>query len=538
MSAAIVTWDREIRSLGEAVVAVGVFDGVHLGHQALLRDTVADARSRGASAVAVTFDRDPDTVVSPSTAAPQLLTLSDKLAAMSRTGVDAILVVPFTSQLAELSPESFLDDVLLCALKPLAVHVGADFRFGHKATGDVSTLQRFGAVHSFDVVPHDLVGIGGEPVTSTRIRRLIASGDIAQAAELLGGHPCVTGTVHRGRGEGADLGFPTANVMPVPFAALPGDGVYAGRAILEDGSIWPCAISVGTPPTFPQAKDYLEAHLIGFERDLYDQHITLEFWERLRDQRGFGSLDELTAAIRADVARAFEIAGFDGNERAGGAGESQHPTASHAAPSRAESPEWVPVTSRAFNILSASVQGYELAAPLEAARIPFAWYPYAPQDQPQALRGEWVREFTLLVPPACLEQAREELVRGGARAHEPEPELCEDDDACVFDPDALEAAERAVQHARAPQVVVHPGEDWIDVRSGMGLDRRLLVQIDHALAAAGIEHAWEPYSPENAPLIRIGLFNIVRFSVRVPESQADAADAVIREAEDAGADRL
>jgi riboflavin kinase/FMN adenylyltransferase len=312
MSARIAGWQPDMPPLGRAVVAVGVFDGVHLGHQALLRDTVADARSRGVEAIAVTFDRDPDTVVSPSTAAPQLLTLDDKLGAMSRTGIDSILVVPFTAEISQLEPEEFLERVLLRALTPLAVHVGGDFRFGHKAAGDVTVLERFGLAHGFEVDPHELVSVAGEPVTSTRIRRLVADGDVAQATGLLGGRPCVTGKVHRGRGEGAGLGFPTANVVPAPFAALPGDGVYAGRAILADGSSWPCAISVGTPPTFPQARDYLEAHLIGFGGDLYDQPITLEFWERLRPQRGFSSLGDLAAAIRADVDRARAILGGGG----------------------------------------------------------------------------------------------------------------------------------------------------------------------------------------------------------------------------------
>jgi len=151
MTVHIITWQRGADPLGSAVVAIGVFDGVHIGHQALLRETVADARARGAQAVVVTFDRDPDQIVSPQTAAPQLLTLADKLAAIARCGVDAILVVPFTQQLAGMAPASFLDDVLLAALTPLAVHVGSDFRFGRMATGDVSTLRLTGTTHGFEV---------------------------------------------------------------------------------------------------------------------------------------------------------------------------------------------------------------------------------------------------------------------------------------------------------------------------------------------------------------------------------------------------
>ena len=158
--------------MGSAVVAIGVFDGVHLGHQALLADTVADAAGRGVDAVAVTFDRDPDQVVAPDTAAAQLLTLPDKLEFIAQTGVDAILVIPFTHDLAEKTPVEFLDSVLLTAVKPVAVHVGGDFRFGHRAEGDVVTMQRIGVEHGLDVRPHKLVTVGGEPVTSSRIRAL------------------------------------------------------------------------------------------------------------------------------------------------------------------------------------------------------------------------------------------------------------------------------------------------------------------------------------------------------------------------------
>lgn len=307
MTARIVTWQAGAEPLGEATVAIGVFDGVHVGHQALLHATVADAAERGVQAVTLTFDRDPDQVVAPEIAAPQLLTLADKLVAIERTGIDAILVVPFTRELADLSPEAFLETVLLSALTPRAVHVGRDFRFGHLAAGDTATLERFGTAHGFDVIAHDLVTIEDAPVTSTRIRALVAAGEVAEATQLLGGRPCVTGTVHRGRGEGTALGVPTANVVPVEFAALPGDGVYAGRAILDDGSKYAAAISVGTPPMFPQAKDYLEAHLLGFAGDLYDQPVTLEFWERLRGQRRYESLDALKAAIAEDVERTRTI---------------------------------------------------------------------------------------------------------------------------------------------------------------------------------------------------------------------------------------
>jgi riboflavin kinase/FMN adenylyltransferase len=314
LTSRIITWEPGTEPLGRAVAAIGVFDGVHLGHQGLLRDTVADAKARNVRSVAVTFDRDPDQVVSPSTAAPQLLTLAEKLRAIAMTGVDTILVIPFTPQVAQLPPESFLDDIFLAALTPVAVHVGNDFRFGKMATGDVTTLQRYGAMHSFEVVPHGLLASAGEAVTSTRIRRLVGEGQIEAATELLGKHPSVSGFVHRGRGEGAAIGFPTANVVPEHYAAMPPDGVYAGRAHLANGASWAAAISVGRPPMFPEATDRLEAHIISFQGDLYGQPVTLTFWQRIRDQRSFGSVEELSSAIADDVADSLEIAGFTDEE--------------------------------------------------------------------------------------------------------------------------------------------------------------------------------------------------------------------------------
>ena len=198
-----------------------------------------------------------------------------------------------------MAPDRFVSDVLADALQPVEVLVGRDFRFGRFASGTVETLERYGREHGFSVVAHDLVCVDGEPVTSTRIRTLVAEGDVTGANRLLGRPHRVHGTVGRGRALGRDLGTPTANVTPVAFSALPADGVYAGSAIVgDDGFV--AGISVGTPPTFPQARDYLEAHLVGFEGDLYGEHIVLEFVERLRDQRAFDTDEEL-AALRSDI---------------------------------------------------------------------------------------------------------------------------------------------------------------------------------------------------------------------------------------------
>jgi riboflavin kinase/FMN adenylyltransferase len=293
--------------LGRAVAALGVFDGVHLGHQALVRDAVTLARSTGVASVVVTFDRDPDQVVSPLSAAPQLLDLDQKLSLLSELGPDAIAVMPFTAELAATPPLVFLDEVLLDAMTPTSVVVGYDFRFGHRAEGDVDALVRYGAEHGFSVVAHNLVSADGAPITSTRVRALVASGDVAAAARLLGRPHRIRGTVHHGRGAGAGIGFATANLSVDTFAALPGPGVYAGRVEIG-GHHHPAAISVGAPPSFPDATDDLEVHVLDYDGDLYGASLVVEFIERLRDQRAFPEVADLTAAIASDIASVRRIA--------------------------------------------------------------------------------------------------------------------------------------------------------------------------------------------------------------------------------------
>ena len=302
MNARILTSNFAAPQLKASVVAMGVFDGVHLGHQALIRDTVALALSRGVESCVLTFDRDPDQVIAVQHAAPQLMTLDDKVAAIVALGIDTVLVIPFDAALAAMPPLEFLDTIVVPTLRPVAVLVGHDFRFGCRAHGDVDTLRQDGAVRSYDVVAHDLVVAGGKTVTSTRIRALVESGHVAEAAVLLGRPHRVTGRVVHGRGAGIEIGTPTLNIEPVPFAALPADGVYAGRAVTPLGT-YAAGVSVGLPPMFPEATDRLEAHLLDFAGDLYGADVVIEFTERLRDQRVFGSVDELAVAISEDLTR-------------------------------------------------------------------------------------------------------------------------------------------------------------------------------------------------------------------------------------------
>lgn len=302
MSTQIIEWEQGTGSLGRAVAAIGVFDGVHIGHRTLIADTTRLAHETGSRAIAVTFDRDPEQVVSPDRHVPQLLRLEDKLELIAAENVDAILVIPFCVRLANMPPDFFLDEVLLRALKPVAVAVGHDFRFGARASGNVAVLERFGTSHGFEVRPHELVEVDGAPVTATRIRSLIAQGDVERAARLLGRPHRVPGTVVHGRGAGgSELGIPTANLAPWTHAALPADGVYSGTATV-DGQRYAAAISVGKPPMFPDSIDHLEAHLIDFAGDLYGREVVVEFHERLRGLLVYRDNEELARSIRADIA--------------------------------------------------------------------------------------------------------------------------------------------------------------------------------------------------------------------------------------------
>ncbi len=445
-----------------------------------------------------------------------MLTLADKLGCIADTGVDVILVVPFTPALAEMAPESFVDSVLLSAMRPLSVHVGRDFRFGSHATGDVGTLQRMGLGHGFEVRPHDLVASGGAPVTSTRIRSLVAAGDVVAAAALLCRRPRVAGIVHRGRGEGAKLGFPTANVMPVPYAALPADGVYAGRAILEDGIEWAAAISVGTPPTFPDARDYLEAHLVGFEGDLYDQTITLEFFERLRSQQAYASIEDLTSAIAGDVTAALEIAGFEDTDEDEFSDEDieytdedlvDDPAALAAAEALVAEydpndvfdsvdGEWAEVLDSIVvsNILDApGWTAFMITSPLDAAGIPHVWDPYEPGSMPphNPVPIQIIQPFRLLVPETNLAEAQRILSEADGADGERSVDSVGDDITAdpiaspVSDPAALAAAEAAVRQL-TEESAPDSDDELVTLVSDLPLDTLRLQAIDARLSAAGV----------------------------------------------------
>ena len=297
----------------QRAVTIGAFDGVHRGHQAVLRlvRDLADARSL--TATVLTFDRHPAEVVRPQSA-PRLLTdLEQKLELLNATGtVDECLVLAFDEGRSKEPAEEFVAEVLAGVLHARLVVVGADFHFGYRRHGDVPLLQRMGAELGFEAIGLGLVASpdgtraseGGAPYSSTWVRTLLAAGDVGSAAAILGRPHEVRGMVERGDGRGGtDLGFPTANVAVSERICLPGDGVYAGTFTGEDGVERPAALSVGRRPTFYEESGLLllEAHVLDFTDDLYGQQSKVRFHHRLRGQERFDSVDDLIAQMHRDV---------------------------------------------------------------------------------------------------------------------------------------------------------------------------------------------------------------------------------------------
>jgi riboflavin kinase/FMN adenylyltransferase len=299
--------------LGRTVVTIGNFDGVHLGHQHVVRRAREVAADLGLThVVAVTFDPHPIAVLRPEHAPLTLTTVETRVDLLDRAGVDDVLVVPFSRELAAWSPERFVDEILVGALHAQAVVVGANFRFGYRAAGDVALLRELGETRDF--VTEGIALDGGPQVwSSTYVRNCLAAGDVEGAAEALGRPFTVRGEVVRGDRRGRDLGYPTANVPTTGMAAAPADGVYAGwlRRLDDEGDPLPAAISVGTNPTFEGERERrVESYVLDRDDlELYGVTVEVSFVARLRGMRRFDSVDELIATMADDVRRAREVLG-------------------------------------------------------------------------------------------------------------------------------------------------------------------------------------------------------------------------------------
>jgi riboflavin kinase/FMN adenylyltransferase len=289
---------------GPSVVTVGFFDGVHLGHREVLRRTVEAAKEREARSVAVTFDRHPREILTPGQEPRLLTTVERKASLIEAIGIDALVVLEFTREFSQIIAEDFVRDVLVGGLHAVHARVGANFTFGHKAAGNVETLREIGGPLGMTADEVSLFTLDGRVVSSSSIRESLSNGDLRWPERGLGRRCVVDGEVVSGAGRGKGLGYPTANLRTWPRLLLPGQGIYAGVAELPDGRRYSAAIDVGTNPTFGVEPLHVEAFLLDFDdEELRGGDLTVEFWDRLRDEVKFDAIDELVAAIADDVER-------------------------------------------------------------------------------------------------------------------------------------------------------------------------------------------------------------------------------------------
>jgi riboflavin kinase/FMN adenylyltransferase len=293
---------------GRCVVTIGVFDGVHLGHRQIIGRAVEKARRLGVPSVVLTFDPHPMEVVRPGSHPPMLTAQRYKADLVEELGVDVFCVLPFTVDFMRLSAQEFVHKVLVESLHASAVVVGENFRYGHGGKGTVATLTEDGRRFGFTAEGFPLQGSADMTWSSTYVRSCVAAGDVVSAAEALGREHRIHGVVVRGDQRGRAIGYPTANLEPLPWSAVPADGIYAGR-LVRGGTLLPAAISIGTNPTFAGTERRVEAYVLDFDGDLYGEHVGLSFTARLRDTLRFDGVAPLVAQMDLDVARTRELVG-------------------------------------------------------------------------------------------------------------------------------------------------------------------------------------------------------------------------------------
>jgi riboflavin kinase/FMN adenylyltransferase len=297
---------------GRTVLTIGVFDGVHTGHQRTIGHAVTRAKELNLPSLVLTFDPHPSEVVRPGSHPALLTPLVRKAELAEELGVDVFCVQPFTLDFSRLSAEQFVHDLLVEHLHAALVVVGENFRFGNKAAGDVELLTKLGRTFGFAVEPAPLVASDGVIFSSTYVRSCVDAGDVEAAAQVLGRPHRLEGIVVRGDQRGRELGFPTANLMTARYTAIPADGVYAAW-LIRDGNRLPAAVSIGTNPTFSATERRVEAYVLDFDGDLYGERLALDFVARLRGMEKFSGVEDLVTAIADDVARTRAILGVGGN---------------------------------------------------------------------------------------------------------------------------------------------------------------------------------------------------------------------------------
>lgn len=292
-------------------VAIGKFDGLHLGHRAILHSLTQDARAAGRPAVVLTFVNNPLSLLRPERCPRPLMSREQRLEALAEAGVDDCVMIEFDEAVASIPAPDFVRDVLVGRLRAKHIIMGANFRFGHGGAGDHELLRELGERYGFSPLALQLVAADGTgEVSSSRVRDALAVGDVDTATRLLGRAPAVRGEVVHGDARGREIGFPTANLGGEIEGFVPADGVYAGWVLLGEGNgaPRPAAISVGNNPTFtPDAQPRVEAFLLDFSGDLYGQRMEVRFAHRLRGMERYDSLDALLEQMHADVARSREL---------------------------------------------------------------------------------------------------------------------------------------------------------------------------------------------------------------------------------------
>jgi riboflavin kinase/FMN adenylyltransferase len=298
-------WKRAPLAQDRSAISVGNFDGLHLGHQKIIRSLVAEARNSDLRAAVITFDPHPMKVLRPESA-PQLIeTLTQRLSGLEKLGLDAALVLKFDAKLARVSAEDFVRQILLETARSQKILVGSNFRFGHKHAGDVKLLQQAGTARGFEVEIVPPVELDGTPVSSTRVRQAVSDGGVVEAAKLLGRHFALTGDINPGDGRGSKIVFPTLNLAPEQ-ELLPARGVYATRVLLHDGE-HDAVTNVGVRPTFDGHGLTVESHLLDFSETVRDGRLEVRFIERLREEQKFSGAEELRAQIGRDIEAAIRI---------------------------------------------------------------------------------------------------------------------------------------------------------------------------------------------------------------------------------------
>jgi riboflavin kinase/FMN adenylyltransferase len=300
-----------LETLGEppvpATVAIGTFDGIHVGHQAIIRTAVEDATAHRRISLVFTFDRHPADLLAPGRAPDYVTTPAQRNEVIEELGVDGLVVAAFDHALAQLTPDEFVDRVLRSALGAETVVVGENFAFGHNRSGNVDFLRAAQGGYGYRLVALPPVIVHGSPASSTRVRDLIHGGRMDEAEAVLG-HPFwLVGEVVEGRKLGRELGYPTANIDRLWRQAVPADGIYAVQARLDDGRVLPGACSIGDRPTIAGAGRSIETYLLDFDEDLYGRTMELRFVRRLRHELKFDSLDALKTQMARDVIEAREI---------------------------------------------------------------------------------------------------------------------------------------------------------------------------------------------------------------------------------------